>query len=434
MGNPDELLSPDDAITSSGRRRSSSRISLSSLNPFSSSSLSRSRRSSVVSSQASSNGGDPTASSSPRLSPSSSFSLSRAFSRSSSQAGDRDQQQEAAADDNVLGSSYRSPLVNPSPATRRPRPASPPPAYWTGVTATSEPVGTLPPYEETGARALASAPGQPHGLYNAEASSSSGSNSHNSPQHTNAQEDPLAILANFDTIFLIDDSLSMAKHWKEAETAIAAIAPVCTKYDSDGVDVYFLCNVNKKEQDNTVGSAGTGYRNQRNAADVTKLFRKNKPEGGSTPTGMRLQRILQTYMKHYENIEKEGGDAASSVKPINIIVVTDGGPSDDPAVVIRSFAKRLDKCDAPPHQVGIQFFQVGNNEQASEDLSKLDDDIHDSEPGMELRDMVDTVTFDRANSGGVGGVPTLSKEGILKTVLGAVFRRYDKTNLNSTSK
>jgi hypothetical protein len=38
------------------------------------------------------------------------------------------------------------------------------------------------------------------------------------------------------------------------------------------------------------------------------------------------------------------------MKPVNLIVITDGVPTDDPESVLLSFAKRLDKVDAPPPQ------------------------------------------------------------------------------------
>jgi hypothetical protein len=38
-------------------------------------------------------------------------------------------------------------------------------------------------------------------------------------------------------------------------------------------------------------------------------------------------------------------------------------------------AKRLDACNAEPWQVGIQFFQVGNEPEAAEELRELDDGL-----------------------------------------------------------
>lgn len=44
-----------------------------------------------------------------------------------------------------------------------------------------------------------------------------------------------AFLREFDTIFVVDDSSSMlGQRWREAE---AAMAPICTQYDQDGIDI-----------------------------------------------------------------------------------------------------------------------------------------------------------------------------------------------------
>jgi hypothetical protein len=73
-------------------------------------------------------------------------------------------------------------------------------------------------------------------------------------------------------------------------------------------------------------------------------------------------------------------------------VLTDGVPSDDVESVLLSAAKKLDKLDAPPYQVGVQFFQVGNEEGAKEALEELDGGLSEHVEGG-VRDIVDTVTF-----------------------------------------
>jgi hypothetical protein len=108
-----------------------------------------------------------------------------------------------------------------------------------------------------------------------------------------------------------------------------------------------------------------------------------------------------------------------NIKPINMIVITDGVPSDDVESVLIAAAKKLDKLDAPPYQVGVQFFQVGNELGAREALRELDDELVDGG----VRDIVDTVTWD-IRSG--GQTPVLTAESILKVVLGAVVRRLDR--------
>jgi uncharacterized protein YegL len=232
-------------------------------------------------------------------------------------------------------------------------------------------------------------------------------------------EDKYAFLSTFDTVFIIDDSKSMAgRPWREVREALSTITPICTSRDPDGIDVYFL-NHRSAAVESGMQAPG-GYYNIRDAEQVEELFNNVRP-CGSTPTGARLHSILKPYVSHIsrraENID--------STKPINIIMITDGCPTDDPESIIVHHAKKLDKIEAPPHQVGIQFFQVGSDRGATKALRELDDDL--AEQG--IRDMVDTTTWNSTTS---GNSQTLSAEGILKVVLGAVVRRLDRRATRGT--
>ncbi|CAJ0551836.1 Ff.00g058150.m01.CDS01 [Fusarium sp. VM40] len=226
-------------------------------------------------------------------------------------------------------------------------------------------------------------------------------------------EDKYAFLSTFDTIFVIDDSGSMAgRSWREVRDALSAIAPLCTSHDPDGIDVYFL-----NHRSPAVGSgtqAPGGYFHIRDARQVQRLFESVRP-CGSTPTGSRLHSILKPYVSH---ISHRPGNL-DATKPVNIIVITDGCPTDDPESILVHHAKKLDQIEAPPHQVGVQFFQVGNELGATKALRELDDDL--AEQG--IRDMVDTATW---NSTGSDNSKALTADGILKVVLGAVVRRLDR--------
>ena len=254
--------------------------------------------------------------------------------------------------------------LGPSPPTRRPAavPVEPPPAY------------TPPPpaYTENAPTSSSSAP--------------------------LGSDDRYSFLGQFDTKFVIDDSGSMAgRSWRETAAALEAITPVCTKYDADGIDIHFL---NAPQQDH--------FFNVRSVEQVQRIFREQKPYG-STPTGTKLNQILRPYLR---DLETKGSD---EVKPLNIIVITDGVASDDVESVVIATAKKLEKLDAPAWQVGIQFFQVGNEPEAAAALKELDDDlIGENCP----RDIVDTVPFN--------GDGALSAEGILKVVLGSVNRKIDR--------
>src|SRR5262249_37470468 len=137
--------------------------------------------------------------------------------------------------------------------------------------------------------------------------------------------DPYAFLAKYDTAFLVDDSGSMVgSNWTETCNALKALVSICVKYDSDGVDLYFLNRKNRMDS----GSA-KGYRNVTSAVGVMALFSDVKPDGG-TPTGQRLADILRPYVEKVE----EAAVSTTTVKPLNLIVVTDGAAGDDVESVV----------------------------------------------------------------------------------------------------
>lgn len=211
------------------------------------------------------------------------------------------------------------------------------------------------------------------------------------------------MLRDYDTVFLIDDSGSMAGSlWREAKSAIIGVVSHAMKYDDDGIDVYFL---NSKD-------VGKGIKR---TAQVEKLFSGVKP-GGATPTGARLDKLLKAYKKElddaYKKAERTGGDPYT-VKPLNLIVITDGAPTDDPESAIVSFARYLDKLDYPLSQCGIQMLQIGNDASAAEALQDLDDAL---ETRYDIRDIVDTVPYQGE----------MTADLIVKTLLGGINRRLDR--------
>lgn len=233
-------------------------------------------------------------------------------------------------------------------------------------------------------------------------------------------EDPYAFLSTFDTIFVIDDSGSMAgRSWRETKEALRSITPVCASHDSDGIDLYFLNHKSQQLADAKAGKSAGGYRGLRDATAVEGLFGSVRPSGG-TPTGTRLQHILKPYLQLLE----KNRDAVENVKPINIICITDGAASDDVEGVLLAAAKKLDRLEAPPYQVGVQFFQVGNEQGAREALQELDDGLGELVEGG-VRDMVDTVAWSETDRNS----RTLTSESILKVVLGSVVRRLDRRSV-----
>jgi uncharacterized protein YegL len=215
-------------------------------------------------------------------------------------------------------------------------------------------------------------------------------------------DDKYHFLTQIDTVFLIDDSGSMAGgSWRETAKALATITPICTSRDADGIDIYFLNAPDSPE-----------HHNVQNPEQVGRIFQRVRPSGG-TPTGRRLRSIIRPYIA---KLEKYGEDRT---KPVNIIVITDGVPTDDVEQEIIWTAKKLDKLDAPSSQLGIQMLQVGREPEARKHLKQLDDELSAEE---DIRDIVDTVPFSGAHD------EELTADGILKVVLGSVVRRLDRNS------
>ncbi|KAK6540046.1 hypothetical protein TWF694_008877 [Orbilia ellipsospora] len=214
---------------------------------------------------------------------------------------------------------------------------------------------------------------------------------------TMGADDPYTFLREYDTILLVDDSGSMAGgRWKQTAAALSTIVPIVTAYDADGVDLYFINAPDAKVNHGI-----------RTPDHVMEIFNTVRPQG-ATPTGRALKRILDPYVINYER--------KGRCKPINIIVITDGVPTDDVESVIVKYARRLDKLDADLTQVGIQFFQIGNDPEATEALRELDDELGNMK---DVRDMVDTAPWKGSLKG----------DEMLKVVLGAVVKRLDRKKI-----
>lgn len=268
--------------------------------------------------------------------------------------------------------------------------------------------------------------GRPEIIVKRHSSTAAGNVSRRGPGRGSLRENQYDFLRTFDTVFIIDDSASMEAYtrWSDTRSALETIANIATKYDSDGIDIHFL------------NSTTHDARNVKSAVEVRRLFDQVHPSG-ITPIAACLDRILRDHLDQYAAARpvlssppmspmSPGFSTAQYPKPLNIIVLTDGEPTDDPESVIVDAARRLDTLNAPLHQVGIQFFQIGDEEGAREALEDLDDALAEI---YGIRDMVDYTPYlghrkegweEEGEDGGVSG------EWILKVLMGAVNRRLDR--------
>jgi hypothetical protein len=214
---------------------------------------------------------------------------------------------------------------------------------------------------------------------------------------------PQVTLTDFKLVVIIDDSDSMdGKLWTEARDALAGVAEASRLKGGEGLDIY--CLNNPKYQPDL-----------RSELDVYNFFNDIVPEG-QTPLGERLRRILDIYVPRIE-------DPSPHRKPISILVITDGVPTDDPKSVIIEFARRLDEKNVPLRQLGIQFVQIGDDPDAAYALKELDDQLG---PENGVRDMVDTTPFNLAE-------PSLRADIIVKIVLGSLNSTLDNVRIPSSA-
>lgn len=240
------------------------------------------------------------------------------------------------------------------------------------------------------------------------------------PSNAHQPGDAFAFLRALDTCFLIDDSVSMKSYWEEVMALVRAVMPFCTAQDADGVDILFGNHTAAGSLFGDVLRAGyrhigllTGHPEMHDS--VLGIFNDVKPTGRHRITS-RLLDLLGAYMSRYRR--DAGGPGPT--KPLNVIVVTAQPLSSRIPEGIRHIAKELDRLEAPPWQLGVQFFRVGDDDEAARQMGLLDDVLH-SENGV--RDIVDTSTW-------TDGPGKLSPEGVLKVLGGATWREVDRMELD----
>jgi uncharacterized protein YegL len=150
--------------------------------------------------------------------------------------------------------------------------------------------------------------------------------------------------------------------WDYAQEQTMAIARQCAKFDSDGIDVIVFAGSPKLYSGVTPDK-------------VKQIFVENNPSG-STDTAAALKMALDGY-----NTRK----AAGAAKPITVVCITDGAPTDQKAVdkVIIDHANSMQDDS----ETGITFIQIGKDPAARKFLEHLDNDLQSA--GAKF-DIVDT--------------------------------------------
>lgn len=115
-----------------------------------------------------------------------------------------------------------------------------------------------------------------------------------------------------------------ARSWCGMKEALKIMTSICTQHHVDGIEIFFL--------------NGDDRKHITTPAEVETSFACIHPRSGTT-VGSKLHSILGPYLL---NLEQWGRNA---VKPLDIIVISDGNPGDHLKSVIVSVAPQLDELE-----------------------------------------------------------------------------------------
>lgn len=178
----------------------------------------------------------------------------------------------------------------------------------------------------------------------------------------------LNYLTFYDTVFLIDDSASMAEDrptkWQQCVEAVIEIANTAIDYDADGIDIYFL-------NSDSIFKMKDEVRGVTVKSKVKAALDKVGPSGG-TPTAERLAERLHEHLSKLDGIAGKK-ESYKDIKPLDLIVITDGSPNDNNhcKAVLEMAAKHIADNHYHPNHIGIQFVQIGNDQGAAYKLKEL---------------------------------------------------------------
>jgi hypothetical protein len=189
------------------------------------------------------------------------------------------------------------------------------------------------------------------------------------------------MLKNRDYTIIVDKSGSMAtkdqpgsrSRWVTARESTEAFARKCEELDPDGLTLYVFASKFRRYDNVTADRVGT-------------VFVENEPCGGTDLAGV----LDDAFTRYFER------KAAGQSRPETILVVTDGAPDDEKAVMraVIKAAKRVTTGD----ELAVSFIQVGNDPAARRFLKILDDEM--TRAGAPF-DICSTVTLEEAEGMGL---------------------------------
>ncbi|KIL62594.1 hypothetical protein M378DRAFT_758127 [Amanita muscaria Koide BX008] len=166
----------------------------------------------------------------------------------------------------------------------------------------------------------------------------------------------------FEVVFIVDDSSSMeGARWSETRDALATIFEKTFELNVHTVSLRFLNDARY-------------VRGLKGKNDLTSLFDTMRPRG-FTPLGRALKAVFDGHLDRIDSAVREGEESYSKIPPLDIIVLTDGMPTDqgadEPAKVIARAVERLNDSHYHPNTMGVQIIQIANEKKAKMVLRDL---------------------------------------------------------------
>lgn len=191
-------------------------------------------------------------------------------------------------------------------------------------------------------------------------------------------------IKNRNYTLIIDKSHSMGRkvskeddtktRWEAIQEAVTKLSKELEKkkYDPDGLTIYtFATNFERFDK--------------MTSKKIEEIFATEKPEPfGCTNTAEVLEDALKNYFERKNN-NKNGNKTGET-----IFIITDGEATDEEKLteVIISVGQKVKQRD----ELVISFLQIGDDEEATSFLKKLDDNLRSYE-NKNYMDIVDTKTF-----------------------------------------
>lgn len=218
-------------------------------------------------------------------------------------------------------------------------------------------------------------------------------------------------LALYDIVLYIDDSGSMnfENRIEDTKIIIEKIAEVMTIFDHDGISVRFI-NTDEKDLE----SQGIKTDGINNYTDVINLINDDLFCGGTEIGYIMEKKIINDILF-----------GIKPSKPIIVITITDGEPTDSPKNRIFDVIKdtyKILKKNNNESAISFMFSQVGTDKNAQKFLDKLD---NDDNIGNYI-DCVSNIELEQEQCLKNNGIKMNYKGWLVKLMLGSIDNKYDK--------